>query len=160
MPKKAYFRAKMAVLILFPYCSGRKHNFWYPRIRKPLRHLIRIVLLVGMAPIGSKKPKFDPKWPKCQFWAKILIFTGGSKSFGTHITENHIGPLFTYFLVGYVIKWAKNANIWPKMPIFIPFILENGTFLFAQLYPVMALRSEFFMGSKISVFGPKILFLP
>jgi len=32
----------------------------------------------------------------------ILIFTGGSISFGTHKAE----------------KNTKNANIWPKMPIF------------------------------------------
>ena len=47
---------------------------------------------------------------------KILMFTGGSKSFVTHITEKpprHFVQIC--FLVGHGIKWAKNANIWPKM---------------------------------------------
>ena len=31
------------------------------------------------------------------FGPKILIFMGVSKSFGTHITENHLGNLFALF---------------------------------------------------------------
>ena len=85
---------------------------------------------------------------------------------------------------------AKKANFGPNLAVyvrpksvcmaqkvfFIPkkhqkflttliFILEKGTFFFAQLFPVVArtwfaLRSELFFGPKISVFGPKIQFLP
>ena len=88
------------------------------------------------------------------------------------------------------MKWAKKANIWPNMAIFEPkihfwghgvkllvssirepmrkflkslmFILEKGTFFFEQLFPVVArtwLELSFFLPG-ISVFGPKISFLP
>ena len=39
----------------------------------------------------------------------------GSKSFGTLITENHLGPCSHCFSVGQRIKWPKNADIWTKM---------------------------------------------
>ena len=46
---------------------------------------------------------------------KILILTGESKSFGTHITEKHLGTLFALFSGRAGTKWAKIANIWPKL---------------------------------------------
>ena len=95
-----------------------------------------------------------------------------------------------FFFEGHRIKWAKKANIWPNMAIFEPkihfwghgvkllvssirepmrkflkslmFILEKGTFFFEQLFPVVArtwLELSFFLPG-ISVFGPKIRFLP
>ena len=59
-----------------------------------------------LGPIGlvwAKNPDFLGEEAK--------VFTGKSKSFGTHITENHLGTLFAWFLVGHGTKWAKNANI-------------------------------------------------
>ena len=48
--------------------------------------------------------------------ANILIILGGSKSFGTHISENHLGTLFAlFFLLGHGTKWARKANISPKI---------------------------------------------
>ena len=57
-------------------------------------------------------------WPNSALYGpKILIFTGVSKSFGTHITENHLDNLFELFLVRQWLRWAKNADIWPKMSV-------------------------------------------
>ena len=41
------------------------------------------------------------------FGQKIVGFTGESKSFGTHTTENHLRTFLHCFLVGQGIKWAK-----------------------------------------------------
>ena len=51
------------------------------------------------------------------------------------MTENHLGTSFALFLVRHGPKWAKNANIWPKMT-------KNADF-----------------GPNLAVFGPKILIL-
>ena len=77
--------------------------------------------LVGQ---GTKRAENANIWPKMTknahfgpnlavFGPNILIPTGGGKSFGTHVTENHPGTLFASFLVGH------NANIWPKKPILV-----------------------------------------
>ena len=52
----------------------------------------------------------------------------GIKSFGTHVTEKTPRHLLHCFLVGHKIKWAKNANIWPKMSVLgqiWPFLAKN-----------------------------------
>ena len=41
-----------------PNCVGTEQKFWYPHIRKPLRHLVRIVFWSGMAPNGPVRPIF------------------------------------------------------------------------------------------------------
>ena len=38
-----------------PNCFGREQKFWYPHIGKPPRHLIRKVVLVGLATIWIRK---------------------------------------------------------------------------------------------------------
>ena len=54
---------------------------------------------------GTKWAKNANIWPKMTknayfgpnlavFGPKILILMGGSKSFGTHVTENHLGTLY------------------------------------------------------------------
>ena len=45
------------------------------------------------------------------FEQKLLIFTGESKSVGTHKTEKPPRHLVCIYLVGHGTKWAKNANI-------------------------------------------------
>ena len=67
---------------------------------------------------------------------KILIITGGSKSFGTHVTE----PCLHCFLVEHGTKWA---NIWPKLPIL------------GQIWQVLGQRS-IFRGAKMCHFHRKI----
>ena len=56
---------------------------------------------------------------------------GGSRSFGTHISENHLGISFAFSLVGHGTKWAREAAIWPKMtkmPILTSFWAQNPIF--------------------------------
>ena len=77
---------------------------------------------------GTKLTKNANIWPKMTknayfgpnlavFGPKILTFTGESKSFGTHITENHLGTSFICSLVRHSTKCDQNASILPKMPI-------------------------------------------
>ena len=52
---------------------------------------------------------------------KILILTGGSKSFGTHVTENHLGNLLGQNGPNIGQKsqfWAKFGRLWAKNPNF------------------------------------------
>ena len=58
-----------------------------------------------------RKPISGKIWPL--LGKKIVIFMGGSKSFGTHIMEKRLGT----FLAGHETKWAKNADIWPKISV-------------------------------------------
>ena len=60
------------------------------------------------------------------FGPKILIFMGVSKSFGTNITENHFGNLSALFFGQALDQMAKNADIWPKMPVFGPNLAVFG----------------------------------
>ena len=81
----------------------------------------------------TKNANFGPNL--VVFGQKILILTGESKSFGTHITEKHLGTLFALFYGRAGTKWAKIANIWPKLH-------RNDNY-----------------GPNLAVFGPKILIL-
>ena len=84
---------------------------------------------------------------KCRFWtrfcrflAKILIFMGVSKSFGTNITENHQDNLSALFFGQALDQMRQNADIWHKMPIL------------GQIWPFLGPKSNFLgAGSKILV---------
>ena len=67
------------------------------------------------------------------FGPSIQIILGGSKSSGTHISENHLVRIV--LLAGHGTKWIRKANIWPKM-------FKNAYF-----------------GPELAVFGPKSYFL-
>ena len=95
---------------------------------------------------GTKWAKNANIWPKMTknayfgpnlavFGPKILIFMGVSKSFGTNITENHLGNLSTFFFGQALDEMGQNAHIWPK-------ITKNAYF-----------------GPNLAVFGPEIQFL-
>jgi len=78
----------------------------------------------------TKNADFGPNL--AVFGPKILIFMGVSKSFGTNITENHLDNLSALFFGQAFIKWAKNADIWPKMPVLgqiRPFLGPKSNFL-------------------------------
>ena len=100
-----------------PYHFVREQKFWYPYIKKPLTHLVCIVLLVGHCTKWIRKANIWPKqmhifWPNLAYFGpKILIFTGGSKSFGTHVTEppRHLVR---------IVFWSGKAPNRLKMPIF------------------------------------------
>ena len=79
-------------------------------------------------------------------YRKTAVFTFGQKVF--------FGPKMHFI-----------PNKHPKFLKELIFILQKGTFSFAQLFPVVArtwleLRSLCFLGPKISVFSLKIRFLP
>ena len=73
-----------------------------------------------------KMPIFGQKWPQMHifgpmlavFGPKILIYHGSNQKFwypyNGKITKAHC---LHCFLVGHGTKWAKNANIWPNMPL-------------------------------------------
>ena len=45
----------------------------------------------------------------------ILIFVGGSKSFGTYISKNYPGTSLGFiFFARAWHQWARKANVWPK----------------------------------------------
>ena len=46
------------------------------------------------------------------FGPKVLIFTGGSNSFGTHVTEKPLGHLVL------IVFWSGMVPNGPKMPLF------------------------------------------
>merc|ERR1711884_283498 len=67
------------------------------------------------------------------FGQKILIFMGVSKSFGTNITENHLGNFSPLFFgqaldqMGQKCQYlAKNANFGPNLAVFGPKIQFLG----------------------------------
>ena len=73
-------------------------------------------------------------WPNLAvFGPKILIFMGVSKSFGTNITENHLGNLSALFF-GQALDqmgqkcWylAQNASFGPNLAVFGPKIQFFG----------------------------------
>ena len=78
-----------------------------------------------------------------RFGAKNPNFSGTSKSFGTHITEHHLGTLIALFFDGHGTKWTKNANIWPKMSIL------------GQIWLLLA-KYPFFWGEGVKLWYPHI----
>ena len=63
----------------------------------------------------TKNADFGPNL--AVFGPKILIFMGVSKSFGTNITENHLGNLSALYFGQELDQMGQKAHIWPKMPI-------------------------------------------
>ena len=68
-----------------------------------------------------------------RFWAKILIFMGVSKRFGTNITENHLDNLSASFFgqaidqMGQKCRYlAQNAGFGPNLAVFGPKIQYLG----------------------------------
>ena len=116
VPKKAYFWEKWPFWAKYPNYFMKEQKFRYPLIRKPLRHIVCIVLSDGHGSKWIRKANIWPKMTKIAYFGsnffdlgpKILILTGGSKI---------LAPCSHCFLVGQGIKFAKNANSWPKLPV-------------------------------------------
>ena len=125
VPKKAYFGAKTAVLGPNTLKKNyvREQKFWNIHIRKPMRHLVRIVLLVGH---GTKWIRYGQYLAqndqKCIFQAKFGRFGvktpnsyGGEQKFWyPHFYGKTTRTPCSHCLVGHGIKWAKNASFWAK----------------------------------------------
>merc|ERR1711954_614289 len=86
----------------------------------------------------TKNANFGPNL--VVFGQKILFFTGETKSFVTYITENPPRPLFTLFFGQHWTICAKNADIWPKMPVL------------GQIWPFLGPKSNF-LGAGSKNFG-------
>ena len=73
--------------------------------------------------IWLKMAKNDYLGPKLIiFGTKILILSGGSKSFGTHVTEKPPRHLVC------IVFWSGIGSHGPKMPIFGQFWTKFGRF--------------------------------
>ena len=94
---------------------GESKIFGTHTTKKTPRHIV-CIFLVGHwitwaknADIWPKMSVLDQIWT---FWAKNPNPTGGSTSFGTHITQKPPRHLVCIgLLVMHWIKWAKNAHI-------------------------------------------------
>ena len=92
---------------------------------------------------NDQKRIFQAKFGR--FWAEILTFWRGGKSFGTHTSENQLGTWFPLFLVGhntkmdqkgkYLAKMTDNSNFRQYLAVFGPklLIFKEGTKTFGTL---------------------------
>ena len=73
-----------------PYYFVREQKFWYPYIKKPLTHLVCIVLLVGHCTKWIRKANIWPKMTKnacfgnADFGPKIHFFQKNTKNLLQH----------------------------------------------------------------------------
>ena len=66
------------------------------------------------------------------FGPNILIILEGSKSSGTHISENHLGTSFALFFVRH--QRARKANVWPKIiKVYISSIFIRKITIFSEM---------------------------
>ena len=109
------------------WCKGGGiKNFGTHITGKPPRYLVHIVFWSSMGPNGPIMPIFGKQNASfvpnlTVFGPKILVVAGVSKSFGTHITENHLGTLFALVFgqaldqMGQICRYlAKNASFGPN----------------------------------------------
>ena len=117
------------------FSTGEVKSFVTHITENPPRHLVHIGFWSG---IGQNVQKNGNIWPKMTknayfgpnlavFGPKILFFVGVSKSFGTNITENHLGNLSALFFgqaldqMGQKCQYlAQNASFGPNLAVFGP----------------------------------------
>ena len=119
--------------------------------------------------MGQKCQYFAKYDQKCTFWAKLGCFTGGSKSFGTHVTKTYRRLVCIFF----GLAWdqverksqylAKSANFGAKTPYFC-----RGSKAFCSHISENCLRTSFALafrsgmgrnGQERPIFGQKYQFL-
>ena len=74
---------------------------------------------------GPKMPIFGPKWPKMKILDQIWPFLGQNSWFQREEAKGLVptqrkttyAPCLHRFLAGHETKWAKNADIWPKISV-------------------------------------------
>ena len=124
-----------------PFFYWRNQKFCNPHNVKPTQAPCSHWFLVGHWTKCAKNGNIWPKMTKnayfgpilAVFGPKILIFMGVSKSFGTNITENHLGNLSALFFgqaldqMGQKCRYlAKNAHFGPNLAVFGPKIQFFG----------------------------------
>ena len=145
-----------------PNYFGREQKFWYPLIRKPLRHLVRIVLLVGLGIKWIRKAKIWPKMiKKCQYWATFGRFCAQRPTFNESKSKfwypynrrSTQAPCLHCFIgrasdqMGPKCQFlAQNASFGPKMAVFGQ--CQN-------LPPTLEISSQNFV-TLVANFGPKL----
>ena len=129
-PRKSILGENSPFWAKHPYYIGREENFWYPHIRKSLRHLVLVghgikwIREANIWPKMAKESYFGPSLSV--FGPKIIIFTRLSKRFGTHITENHLRTSFALFF----------GRAWDKMGQKCQFLAKNAYHYYTLvLYP-------------------------
>ena len=124
----------MHILGQDPNIHGRRQKFWYPHNGKKtteapclycilVRHGTKWAKNTNIWPKMTKNANFGPNL--AVFRPKILILTGGSKSFCTHITEKPPGQLVH---ISFLRGIGSNG---PKKPIFgqiWPFLSQKFIF--------------------------------
>ena len=112
-PNFVVFGQKILIL------TGESKSFGTHIPEDPPMYLVCIVFWSEMWRNRPKMPIFGPKWPKMHildkiwpFWAKNSYLTGGSKSFGTHVTEKPPRHLVC------IVFWSATGPNGPEMPIF------------------------------------------
>ena len=125
-----------------PFFTGEIKSSVTHITENPPRHLVQICLWSGIGQNVQRMPIFGPKWPKMHildqtwpFWAKNPNLKGGSKSFGTHVTEKPPRHRVRN------VCWLAMEPNGPKMPIYC-----QKTIL-GQIWPFMAKNPNFY-GSK------------
>ena len=109
--------------------------------------------MTNFAYFGPNSAVFEPK---------ILILTGGSKSFGIHITENHLG----------IGKFGKNADFGPNLAAFARswpehgFALEVNSCYWSPKFRILGRKSIFcfwapdFVNEQFVALGKTVHFAP
>ena len=82
------------------------------------------------------------------FGPKFLILAGGTKSFDTHLMENHLGSLFAEFI----------GRAWDQMFQKIQYLAKKLTL--GQIWPFFELGTEmcFFWPKNLNILGSKSIF--
>ena len=89
--------------VKYPYSLGRKNNFWYPHIGKPIRHLFRVESI-------DRQGRQDQK---CQILTPKILILGAKSIF-----------LGLRFLSTMHITNTPRATIFPLDPLRFYFIFE------------------------------------
>ena len=117
-------------------------------IRNPPWHLICIVFWLDIAPNGSERPMFSPKWPKIHILGKLDFRPWSTKVVGIHIDIGP-GPGRNYGETA-VFTFCRKAENWQK----IRFLKKKHPKSTKKKHPKSAKRLIFFWENGSFFFGP------
>ena len=117
--------------------TGESKSFGTHITGKSPRHLVCIVIWLGMARNGLKNANIWPKvtknanfGPNLAVYAKNPYYYGRKQKFWYQRKgKTTYTPCSHRLLVSHGTKWAKNANIWPKKPVLgqiLPFLGQKS----------------------------------
>ena len=101
-----------------PCVINYRYLYYFVRMENPPGHLVRIGFWSPWDEMSKKCQYLAQNNQKCiywvkfgLFWAKNLNLTGGSKTFGTHVTEKPPRHLVR------IVFWSAMGSNGPKMPV-------------------------------------------